>query len=92
MSTRLDAFLSHRGFGSRSQSRDLVRRGRVSVDGVVCRNHGLHIDGRVIAVDRREVVAGPLSAVSGKPTSASVGLRPTTLVNEGGYMNFGLDR
>ena len=42
--------------------------------------------------DFHEFVAGPLSAVSGKPTSASVGLRPTTLVNEGGYMNFGLIR
>ena len=62
MSTRLDAFLSHRGFGSRSQSRDLVRRGRVSVDGVVCRDHGLHIDGRVIAVDRREVAVGVATA------------------------------
>ena len=42
--------------------------------------------------DFHEFVAGPLSAVSGKPTSVSVGLRPTTLVNEGGYMNFGLIR
>ena len=42
--------------------------------------------------DFHEFVAGPLSAVSAKPTSASVGLRPTTLVNEGGYMNFGLIR
>lgn len=42
--------------------------------------------------DFHEFVAGPLSAVSGKPTSASVGLRPTTSVNEGGYMNFGLIR
>jgi alkaline phosphatase D len=42
--------------------------------------------------DFHEFVAGPLSAVSGKPTSPRVGLRPTTLVNEGGYMNFGVIR
>jgi alkaline phosphatase D len=42
--------------------------------------------------DFHEFVAGPLSAVSGKPTSPRVELRPTTLVNEGGYMNFGVIR
>jgi alkaline phosphatase D len=42
--------------------------------------------------DFHEFVAGPLSAASGRPTSARVGLRPTTLVNEGGYMNFGVIR
>ena len=42
--------------------------------------------------DFHEFVAGPLSAVPGQPTSASVELRPTTLINEGGYMNFGLIR
>jgi 16S rRNA pseudouridine516 synthase len=62
MATRLDAFLSHRGFGSRSQSRDLVRRGRVTVDGAVCRDPGAHVDGRVIAVDRRTVEEGAATA------------------------------
>ena len=42
--------------------------------------------------DFHEFVAGPLSAVPGRPTSARVELRPTTLINEGGYMNFGLIR
>ena len=42
--------------------------------------------------DFHEFIAGPLSAVSGRLTPATVGLRPTTLVNEGGYMNFGLIR
>jgi alkaline phosphatase D len=42
--------------------------------------------------DFHEFIAGPLSAASGRLTQASVGLRPTTLVNEGGYMNFGLIR
>ena len=42
--------------------------------------------------DFHEFMAGPLSAGPGQQTSARVGLRPTTLVNEGGYMNFGLIR
>jgi alkaline phosphatase D len=40
--------------------------------------------------DFHEFIAGPLSAAPGRLTAASVGLRPTTLINEGGYMNFGL--
>ena len=42
--------------------------------------------------DFHEFVAGPLSAAPGPQTPASAGLRPTTLINEGGYMNFGLIR
>jgi alkaline phosphatase D len=44
------------------------------------------------AADFYEFVAGPLSAAPGRPSPASVELRPTTLINEGGYMNFGLIR
>ena len=42
--------------------------------------------------DFHEFIAGPLSAAPGRVTPASVGLRPTTLINESGYMNFGLIR
>ena len=42
--------------------------------------------------DFHEFVAGPLSAVSDRLTPANVELHPTTLINEGGYMNFGLVR
>ena len=42
--------------------------------------------------DFHEFVAGPLSAASDRLTPANVELRPTTLINEGGYMNFGLVR
>lgn len=42
--------------------------------------------------DFHEFVAGPLSAAPGLQTPASAGLRPTTLINESGYMNFGLIR
>jgi len=44
-------------------------------------------DGRA---DFHEFVAGPLSARPGRMTPPSPGLRPTTLVNDGGYFNFGL--
>jgi alkaline phosphatase D len=40
--------------------------------------------------DFHEFMAGPLSAAPGPQTPASAGLRPTTLINEGGYFNFGL--
>jgi alkaline phosphatase D len=42
--------------------------------------------------DFHEFVAGPLSAAPGPQTPASAGLRPTILINEGGYFNFGLIR
>lgn len=40
--------------------------------------------------DFYEFVSGPLSAYSGRPTPPSPALHPTTLINEGGYDNFGL--
>jgi len=42
--------------------------------------------------DFHEFVAGPLSAAPGRLAPANEGLRPTRLMNEGGYMNFGLVR
>ena len=42
--------------------------------------------------DFHEFVAGPLSAAPGRLTPPNVGLRPTTLINESGYLNFGLIR
>jgi alkaline phosphatase D len=42
------------------------------------------------APDFHEFVVGPLSAAPGRLTPASQGLRPTTLINESGYFNFGL--
>jgi len=42
--------------------------------------------------DFHEFIVGPLSAAPGRLTPASAGLRPTTLINESGYMNFGLSR
>ena len=42
--------------------------------------------------DFHEFVSGPLSARPGRLTAPSSVLHPTTLVNEGGYDNFGLVR
>ncbi len=42
--------------------------------------------------DFHEFVAGPLSAAPGRQTPPNRELRPTTLINETGYMNFGLIR
>jgi len=42
--------------------------------------------------DFHEFVAGPLSAASDRLTPANMDLRPTTLINERGYMNFGVIR
>ncbi len=42
--------------------------------------------------DFHEFVAGPLSARPGRLTPPSPGLNPTSLVNDGGYLNFGLIR
>ena len=42
--------------------------------------------------DFHEFVVGPLSAAPGWLMPPTVGLRPTTLINETGYMNFGLVR
>ncbi|NWF71923.1 MAG: alkaline phosphatase D family protein [Nitrospirae bacterium] len=42
--------------------------------------------------DFHEFVVGPLSAAPGRLAPVSVELRPTTLIHEGGYMNFGLVR
>ncbi|MEK7757181.1 MAG: alkaline phosphatase D family protein, partial [Planctomycetota bacterium] len=42
--------------------------------------------------DFHEFVVGPLSAAPGRQTPPNTGLRPTTLINESGYMNFGLIR
>ena len=42
--------------------------------------------------DFHEFIAGPLSAVPGRLTPASAALRPTTLMNDGGYMSFGVIR
>jgi 16S rRNA pseudouridine516 synthase len=40
---RLDAYLSHRGFGTRSEARKLVRWGKVAIDGIACHDPAQHV-------------------------------------------------
>lgn len=62
MPDRLDAFLAHRGFGTRSQVRSLVRSGVVALDGEVCRQFAAHIAGRTVTVSGEVVPVGTTDA------------------------------
>jgi 16S rRNA pseudouridine516 synthase len=86
MAVRLDAFLSHRGFGTRSQVRALIRSGRVSLAGLVCRDHGEHVGNNVVRVDGEVIVEGVEQAtlLLNKPLgfACSHDLREAPLVDE----------
>jgi 16S rRNA pseudouridine516 synthase len=62
MAYRLDAFLAHRGFGSRTHVRGMIRRGRVTIAGVVCHDQGEHVAEREVRVDGELVAVGATSA------------------------------
>lgn len=49
---RLDKLLANLGYSSRSQCREIIRKGRVTVDGKVCRDMAAHVpEGATVAVD-----------------------------------------
>jgi len=50
-SMRLDAYLSRAGLASRREARDLVRAGRVRVDGEVCREPATRIAGQAVRLE-----------------------------------------
>jgi 16S rRNA pseudouridine516 synthase len=62
MSERLDAFLAHRGFGTRSEARDIIRGSKVTVNGKICRDCGEHVEDQEIRVHGDIVVSGPTEA------------------------------
>lgn len=62
MADRLDAYLAHQGLGTRSEVRNLVRSGLVTVGGAVCRNHAEQLRGRPVTVRGQAVVSGPTEA------------------------------
>ena len=70
---RLDAFLARAGCGTRSEVRQLIRRGRVFLDDTVCRRSGEHVRGRTVRVDGEFVEAPPdaLHVVLNKPLGVS---------------------
>ena len=55
---RLDKLLSTMGEGTRSEVRDLVRAGRVTVDGVIAKDAGMQVD----AEECKIIVAGRVLA------------------------------
>ncbi len=59
---RIDAFLSQHGFGSRSEVRTLLRRGRVKVAGRTCIDAGTKLDAEVVCVDGAPVERNPTAA------------------------------
>jgi 16S rRNA pseudouridine516 synthase len=59
---RLDGFLSSYRFGTRSEVRAIVRAGRVTVNGAVCKDFHRHVTDERIAVDGTVVERGPSSA------------------------------
>ncbi|MCR9097302.1 MAG: rRNA pseudouridine synthase [bacterium] len=52
---RLDGFLSRAGLASRKQARALIKQGRVTVDGEVCRDASRRIGDEVVALDEAPV-------------------------------------
>ena len=48
---RLDKALAHQGAGSRAQVREMIRAGRVQVNGQVCRDPALHVENGSITLD-----------------------------------------
>lgn len=53
---RLDKLLSNLGVSSRSACRDLIRKGRVSVNGSVCRDGAFHVpDDAEVALDGKKM-------------------------------------
>ncbi|MEK7415321.1 MAG: pseudouridine synthase [Planctomycetota bacterium] len=62
MSDRLDAFLAHHGLGSRSEVRDLIRAGLVTVGGEVCRDTARQLRGSPVTARGLAIVPGVDSA------------------------------
>lgn len=54
---RLDKFLSHTGFGTRSEVKKIIKKGNVTIDGVVCKSDSVHVDenNSVVEVDGQRV-------------------------------------
>lgn len=69
MAERLDAFLSRSGAGTRSEVKRLVRAGRVTVGGAVCRDPARHVGVDAVLVDGRAIERRPagLHVVLHKP-------------------------
>ncbi len=58
MADRIDQFLSHRGFGTRTDVRKVIAYGRVRINGRKVKSHGQHVEGGRVTVDGVEVPVG----------------------------------
>ena len=55
---RLDKYLCDRGVGSRSQVKGILKAGRVTVDGTVCRDGSRKVETESVCVDAEPVTGG----------------------------------
>lgn len=62
MGDRLDAFLAHQGLGTRSEVRALIRSGKVTVGGEVCRDFARHLRGEAVTARGIPVEVGVAAA------------------------------
>ena len=62
MSDRIDAFLAHRGFGTRSSVRELIRRGAVRLNGRTVHDYGHQVAGGEVKVRGQVVPVGIFDA------------------------------
>lgn len=78
MARRLDAFLARAGCGTRSEVSRLIRAGRVTVDGELCKKAKQAIDGQVVELDGAVIGPTPdvLHLLMHKPTGYAVGRDP----------------
>ena len=66
---RLDKLLSHARFGSRTQVKELIKKGRVALDGAVCRDSSRNVELEAVTVDGKPVhVASSYHLMMYKPS------------------------
>lgn len=64
---RLDKLVANTGEWSRKEARELIRSGRVTVDGTPCRQPEQKAEAAQVAVDGRPIAAGPVYIMLHKP-------------------------
>ena len=64
---RLDKLVANTGEWSRKEARDLIRAGRVTVDGAPCRQPEAKAEPEQVAVDGRPIASGPVYLMLHKP-------------------------
>lgn len=74
---RLDAYLARAGLGTRSEVRRIIRKGRVTVDGEVCKDAAAKVEGRAVRLDGDPIELATVEHVLlHKPTGYSCSHNP----------------